>query len=549
MDMSQRNKEVDSLFSEWDKTDSPGCILAVIQEGEFIYERSYGMANLEHKIPITSDSVFRTGSVSKQFTAMCVAILAEKGELSLDDGVRKYIPELPDYADQITIRHMIHHTSGIRSYTSLFVLSMLSQDVKDADMITKGDSLEIVARQKALEFKPGERYEYSNSNYFLLGLIVESVSDKSLRNFAEDEIFRPLGMMNSHYHDDCKMVIPKRAYGYAPKDDGGFEVSMSNCEVVGDGCVFSSASDLLLWDSNFYINRLPGGKKLIETMETSGVLNSGDENPYAFGLVKSVHKGLPLIDHGGAWAGFRAYMARFPEQKLSIILLANLSTVPVERLGKQVADFYLDQFFDEEHKGKQQKKAKPFHAVKVPENTLEELVGLYLLPNGMLVEVSRVESNLSMVVSGWKESRTTYAPISKTRFQPVDGLFTGIVDVERTDEKKPPRLVFHRQNGTTTNWEPIPKTLSSKEVRDFVGDYYSKELDSTYRLTKSEDGALVCRTLPSLSGDYEVHKLRKDEVVFMGIQLKFRRSKKGKVSGFDLFSSGGVHGVRFRKRK
>ncbi|MFW9798002.1 MAG: serine hydrolase domain-containing protein [Candidatus Thorarchaeota archaeon] len=547
--MSELHKEIDSLFSNWDRDDSPGCILAIVKDREIVYSKGYGMANLEHRVPITADSVFRTGSVSKQFTAMCIALLVERRDISLDDSVRKYVPELPSYADKVTIRHMVHHISGIRSYTSLLSISMLSLDTKDADMITKDMSIEMVARQKTLEFKPGEKYEYSNSNYFLLGLIVERVSGKSLRRFAEDEIFKPLGMKNTHYHDDCKMVVPNRAYGYAPKEGDGFEVSMSNCEVVGDGCVFSSANDLLHWDSNFYDNKLPGGKRLIETMETSGILNSGDEYPYAFGLFKSFHKGLPLIDHGGAWAGFRAYMGRFPEQRFSIILLANISNLPVGKLGKQVADLYLEPYYDEVFRSSQPEETKPLKSVKVSQKELDEIAGLYLTPNGMLLEVSRVEDNLSIVVSGWNESRTTYIPVSKTRFHPDDGMFTSIIEVVRVSEKKPLRLMSHKPDGTTSNWEPIPKTLSKREVRDFAGIYYSRELDSTYILEKSESGTLVCRTVPSFSGNHDVHKLRKDEVVFLGIQLKFSRNKQGMVNGFDLFSSGGVNGVRFRKVK
>jgi hypothetical protein len=345
------------------------------------------------------------------------------------------------------------------------------------------------------------------------------------------------------------MVVPNRAYGYAPKEGGGFEVSMSNCEVVGDGCVFSSVNDLLLWDSNFYYNKLGGGKKLIKMIETGGVLNSGEESLYAFGLFKSVYKGLPLIGHGGAWAGFRAQMARFPEQKFSVIVLGNLSTLPVQKMVHQVSDLYLEPLFNEEYKTKQSELTKPIRSVKLSKKWLDRLVGLYLTSVGSLVEVSREGSNLSMVIVGWRESRTTYVPVSKMRFQPLEGVFTGKVDAEVDDEKQLVRLVSHRLDGTTSNWEPIPKVLSAREKRDYTGHYYSQELDTTYQITKSEDGALICRTYPTLSEDCEIHKLSKDEVVVLGIQLKFRRNTQGKVTGFDLSTPGGVSDVKFRKKK
>ncbi|MHA1935976.1 MAG: serine hydrolase domain-containing protein [Candidatus Thorarchaeota archaeon] len=547
--MSNRTKEIDSFFSEWDKSDSPGCVLAVIQNGKIIYERGYGMANLEHGVPLKATSVFRTGSVSKQFTAMCIALLVDQELISLDDGIRKYVPEIPDYADSITIRHMIHHTSGIRNYTSLFATAMLSLEVRHADNIAKSDALEMLSRQQKLNFEPGERYEYSNSNYFLLGLIVERVSDKSLRDFAQEFIFKPLGMTNTHYHDDYKMVVANRAYGYAPRDEGGFEISMSNCEVVGDGCVFSTIYDLFIWDKNFYNNILPGGSELISAFQTPGILNSGDAHDYAFGLVISKYKGLSSISHGGAWAGFQAYIARFPEQKFTVILLANLSSIPVQKLANQVIDVYLKQFFKETEVDQQLKEDEFQDSVTLPGKVLDELVGLYLTPLGSLIEVSRIKSNLSIEVTGMKESRTTYAPISETRFTPITGWFSNIIDVERVDKEKPPRLVFHKKDGVLSKWEQIPKIIPEDEMNEYSGDYYSKELDTTYSIQKTEGGALTVRTLPSWSDAFELYKIREDELTFMSAMIKFRRNKQRKVIGFEFSSAWGIQGILFRKRK
>ena len=212
-DGDELTDNVDKLFSEWDKSDSPGCALGVIKDGQLIYKRGYGMANLEHGIPITSRSVFRIGSTSKQFTAMCVVLLEEERKLSLDDDIRKHIPGMPDYGHSITIRHLLHHTSGIRDYLTL--LSLAGE--RDDDFLVDGEVVDLIARQKELNFKTGDEYLYSNSGYFLLSVIVKRVTGKSMRVYAEENIFKPLRMMNTHFHDDHTMVVKNRAAGYLRK--------------------------------------------------------------------------------------------------------------------------------------------------------------------------------------------------------------------------------------------------------------------------------------------------------------------------------------------
>jgi len=208
----EKTVKVDELFAKWDSTVSPGAALAIIKDGEIIYKRGYGMVNLEHNIPITTTSVFRIGSTSKQFTASCIAILSLQGKISLDDDIRKYVPELPRYERPITIRHLVHHTSGIRDYLTLAEIAALMDD----HFYTPEDSVELLGRQKKLNFLPGEEHIYSNSGYFLMGVIVERESGKSLNDFAQEHIFKPLGMKDTHFHDDHTMVVKKRADGYSP---------------------------------------------------------------------------------------------------------------------------------------------------------------------------------------------------------------------------------------------------------------------------------------------------------------------------------------------
>lgn len=347
-------EKVDQLFVSWDKPDSPGCALGIIQDGKLIYTRGYGMANLEHNIPITSKSIFRIGSTSKQFTAMCLALLEEEGKLSLDDNLSKFFPQMPNYAENVTIRHLIHHTSGIRDYLTLAEIA----GIRDDDYFTDAEVVDLLARQKELNFKPGEEHLYSNSGYFLLSQIVMKASGKSLREYADVKIFQPLGMVHTHFHDDHTEIVKNRASGYAPKKGGDFVISMTTLPMTGDGGVFTSAEDLFLWDLNFYDNRLgKSGQALIEKIQTPGVLNSGEKLGYAFGLNIGEYKGLTIVGHGGAFVGFRADMIRFPEQRFSVICLANLSHFNPSVMARRVADIYLADLHTE--KSEVRKKSAP----------------------------------------------------------------------------------------------------------------------------------------------------------------------------------------------
>lgn len=219
---------VDKVFAQWDKPDSPGCALAVIKDGQMIYKRGYGLANLEHNIPMSPASIMDTGSVSKQFTAMAVALLAEQGKFSLDDDIRKYLPEISQYQAPITIRHLIHHTSGIRDYLTLMAIA----GMRDDDHYVDGEVVNLLARQKELNFKPGSEFLYSNSGYFLLSQIVKRASGKSLREFAEENIFKPLGMTRTRFYDDHTEIVRNRAASYVPRKGGGFQIAATTLDMV-----------------------------------------------------------------------------------------------------------------------------------------------------------------------------------------------------------------------------------------------------------------------------------------------------------------------------
>jgi len=330
-------RQVDAVFARYDRPDSPGCALGVYRGGRMVYAKGYGSAHLELGVKLTAASVFDIGSTSKQFTALSVLLLAREGKLALDDDVRKYVPELRNYGRTITIRHLLHHTSGLRDYTTLLVLA----GERVQNVTTEADALDMIARQQALNFAPGSQWEYSNSGFFLLSIIVKRVSGESLRRFAQARIFGPLGMERTHVHDDHAMVVANRAVGYLPGDStGAFRIEMSNWEQTGDGSVLTTVEDLLRWDQNFYSTAV-GGSEVRSEMVQPGSLNDGKALDYAAGLIIGEYRGLKTVAHGGSWAGYRAQLLRFPAQHTSVACLCNLGSADAGELALRVADVYL----------------------------------------------------------------------------------------------------------------------------------------------------------------------------------------------------------------
>ncbi len=318
--------EFDSIMSGLVTAGGPGCGLGIIRDGELVYNRGYGLADMEHDVPISPDTVFRTGSVGKQFTAASIAILAVQGLLDLDADIHTLLPDLPEYPQTVTVRHLLSHSAGIPNVYDL--IELLGHET-DGNFYPSELILEMIYRLKTLEFEPGSKFEYSNAAYLLLAQIVEAVSGKSLRAFAHDNIFVPLGMSNTHFHDDYREIVKNRAYGHGLNADGQWELRNSNFYLVGDGGVFTTVADLARWDQNFYDNQLAGGKNLIELMEEpyeyteTGAKFMAMDMDYGFGLFVGEYQGQKIVWHTGGWAGFAAVVARFPEKNRSLIMLCN----------------------------------------------------------------------------------------------------------------------------------------------------------------------------------------------------------------------------------
>jgi CubicO group peptidase (beta-lactamase class C family) len=328
---------VDALFADFVKPGAPGCSLAVARDGKLVYAKGYGLANVEENVPLTPDSVFDIGSTSKQFTAASIVLLEKQGKLSLNDDIRKYLPEIPDYGKKITILNLLNHTSGMRDYLALFDLAGINTD----SVTTDEEAYALVTHQKALNFDPGSDWLYSNTGFFLLSLIVKRASGESLRDFAAHNIFQPLGMTQTQYRDSHTLLIANRALAYDPvKDSDKFTLNVSYFEQTGDGAVHTTTGDLLKWDENFYSGKI-GGKEFVAELQEHAKLNSGKTKEYAKGLMVTTYRGLPVVRHGGAWGGYRAELLRFPEQHFSVVCLCNRSEGRPSTHANAVADLYL----------------------------------------------------------------------------------------------------------------------------------------------------------------------------------------------------------------
>ncbi len=533
--------KVDKIFAQWDKTTSPGAALAVIRDGQIIYERGYGMAKLEDGIVMTPKKIFDIGSTSKQFTATCIAILAREGKISLDDDIRKYFPEMRSYEKPITVKHLIYHTSGLRDYNGLLELAGFRAE---SDCPNVDEALDVIFRQKKLNYTPGQEFSYTNTGYFLLGQIVERVSGKSLNEFAQEHIFKPLGMTHTLFQEDHRQVIKNRATGYDPAENG-YKINMSNWDETGDGNVYTSVEDLYLWDQAFYNFKL--GKDLMDMLQTTGFLNDGKKLDYAFGLFIHDYKGLKVVEHGGAWAGFRAGFVRFPEQQFSVICLTNLGTQNPDSLWRKVADIYLADKIKEPAKEEAKQEKKKAETITLPKQELEEKVGNYQDRKfGGWMTVSIKDEKLTLSAMGMD---LEIAPISKTTFKAVNTpAEMAEITVEFQLDAKGKTMGASASIGGIERFSMIRSAplapLTPAQLKEYAGDYVSEELlNAKYRFVVEKDG-LVLKFRSAPPGAFK--PMAPDKFTQGMINVDFVRAGN-KITGFKL-NIGRVSGIEFVKR-
>jgi CubicO group peptidase (beta-lactamase class C family) len=524
-------RKVDQVFAAYDRTDSPGCAMGIYRDGRILYARGYGMANLELGIALSPRSVLDIGSTSKQFTAFAVALLEQAGKLSQADPVRKYLPELGAYADGIKVADLVHHTSGLRDYLVLLYLA----GFRDADLTDDDDALRLIVRQQAANFAPNTEWLYSNTGYFLLSVIVKRVSGKSLRAFAQERMFTPLGMRATHFHDDHAMIVENRATGYSPAEAGGYGIEMSNYEQTGDGAIQTSIEEMLLWDGNFYDGKV-GGMDLVRRQQVPAFLLDGKPTKYASGLMIDAYRGLKTVRHGGAWAGYRAELLRFPDQHTSIACLCNRGDANPSRFADKVADVILA--------GQLQpvpaatSPGVPAEGVILTPDVLKARAGVYRGRKTGDVRIVRLEGSQLALVLG---RAIPMVPLSPERFQ-IMGEYTLVF---ATDNGKPTLRAEQQQLGDDV-YELVPAfTPTAAQLAEFAGAYYAEELDAEYRITADSAGLDVglrgrrlTRVTPTFADAFSGDQ---------GENLLFSRDRKGRLTGFTV-GAGRVRNILFVRR-
>ncbi len=539
---SDITKQVDKVFEKWDKPDSPGCALGVYKDGKIVYKRGYGMADLNDDVPISPATVFHVASMSKQFTAASIVLLTQQGKLSLDDDVRKYIPELPDFGQLITIRHLVHHTSGLRDQWNLLELAGWRYSL---DLITDDDVMSVMTRQKDLNFKPGDKHVYCNTGYTLMGLIVKRVSGMSLREFTTKNIFEPLGMTHTHFRDDHAEIIKHDALGYEQEGkDKPFRMSLTNFDTVGATSLHTTVEDLQLWDENFYHPRV-GGPAFLQQMLERGKLNSGEQLDYAFGLVESKYKGLPTVDHGGADAGYRSDLTRFPDQHFSAAVLCNSAETNPSALARQVADIVIakDLKSQEPTPSKEQEKSS---ASALTAEQMAAIAGMYWNRKNDGFESISVKDGKLQIEFGSDEVHPLKL-FGESHFHVADVPWGDQLDIHfvaATSEK--PRHIEQSFGGAkpdifeiSTAHEP-----SAAELAEYAGAYVSEEIDPVYRVVLA-DGKL---SLVRLKHKPEILRPTVRDVFTTDTgALRFTRDANQRISGFVL-NAGRIQNFRFSKK-
>ena len=513
-------RKLDQLFARWDQPDAPGVIVGVALAGETIHARGYGLANLEHAIPLRADTVTESGSVAKQFTAAAVALLHVRGKLSLDDPIRKHLPELSErLAGRITVRMLLNHTSGLRDIHGLFDLMGRPSYSAEHDA---AEVLRVFSRQRDTNFFPGSEYLYCNGSYALVPTLVARVAGKSFADFCAAELFGPLGLTATRWRDPFTAVVPGRATGYAPRA-GGHAIDLPYSNLIGNGGLLTTVGDQLKWAASF---AAPAGEwaEVVRLLQTPSRLNDGRVLDYGLGLtVETLPGGLLELSHGGATSGFRTYLATIPEKRFAVALLANTADFEGGALARSVAQAVLDL----------PRAPRPPPRTDVSAGDLAALAGLY--------HSAAADARLMVAVRGTALTLggAEVRPIGPRKFA------AGIRTVAEFSEETPRRLTVTTTNGVTTYVAVPPARPDAAALAAYAGTYYSEELD-TARDVVERDGALWVENWPAVP--VRATPTFADGFNFgRGWHSTFTRDAAGRVDGVEL-TNGRCRRIRFVRR-
>ena len=526
----------DSVFRAFDRTDSPGCALGVYQDGAIRYARGYGLASLEHAVPISPRTVLDVGSISKQFTAMAMLLLEKDGKLKLDDPIRKIFPEMPAYANGVTWRRALSQTSGLRD---LWTMWGQTGRTFAGDTV---DALNVIYRSAETNYTPGERYLYTNSGWILAAQAVYRLTGKTLAEFAEQRIFGPLGMRDTRFLSDRSAIIPNLAESYGPRDKGGYRVQRNNYDgaIQGAGGVHSTVEDFGRWLNN-YDAATVGGRDIITTMTTATKLNndslatSGPGQAYAVGLVVGTLRGLPVVSHGGAWGGFRGHFLRFPDQKFAVATFCNLTTAGPDSLAQKVAAIYIGDRMQPDTAGVWTEALGKAPRVEMSAADLRKFLGVWR--NEERGEVRRTRLKGDTLVSAGA-TPTKYVPLGGNRFRIESGS-----EIRFEVDSAPARMIVRTTSGKVTFTRADTVALDAAKLAEYAGDYRSDEAEvtQTWKVEKGELAVYVgYRRLGVLEPTY------KDGFTRGGSVIDMMRDQKGRITGF-LVQSGRVRNLRFTR--
>ncbi len=493
----------ESAFGKAAKTNSgpaPGCAVGVSLNGESVFEKAFGLAEMEHNIPNTPQTIFESGSVAKQFTAAALVLLQQDGKLKIDDDVRKYIPELPEYGKPITIRHLLTHTAGLRDWGSVMGLTGAGRGNR---IITQELAFDVIIRQKYLDFVPGAEYSYSNSGYQLAAIIVERVSGKKFGEFTHERIFKPLGMNNSTWRDNYQRLVPGRAQGYSKSGPTApWMLNMPFMNVIGNGGMLTTVGDWLKW--NAMLDARTWNPSLVDALEAQGVLNDGRKISYALGLVVDKYRGMKDVSHGGSTAGYQTFLARYPDQKVSVAVLCNGTSPSAGGLAASITDEIFGPF----------PAPAKVEGVSVSEERLKRYAGIWKN------DVTRNVSSIALDKGELKLGNTALKPMA-------DGSFMlGERKLKFTDAS-PAIATIDNVDGSITRltlvseWKP-----TAAELSEMAGDWYSEEAQATFTFAVEGDKAYVVQR-PSLR--LPLQPLYKDHLTTQAFMVWFTRDANGKI--------------------
>lgn len=515
--------KLDSVFSQFRRTDGPGCAVAVSRNGETLAAKGYGMADMAQGIAINPQSIFHVASVSKQFTAMSLVLLAASGKISLEDDIRKYIPELPTYGQPITIHHILTHTSGLRDQWNLLMTAgwRLGDDI-----ITEQDVLDIVTRQRGLNFAPGTSWNYSNTGFTLAAVIVKRATGKSLREYAEEVLFKPLGMSRTHFHDDNSMIVPGRTRGYTYRN-GEWHENVPNYSTVGATSLFTTVTDLVQWQKELDEGTV-GGQAALQTLFRQAVLVSGDTLQYALGISHGTYRGLPTINHSGGDPGYRTYVLHFPTLKAGVSVLCNLNEANPVRLAEQTAEVYFGNEMRPEQPASDSTAAGP----------LTTATGLYWSDQG--------ENAVEIVSAGgtlrWKPGFNSVALHHVGDRSYTIGTGAGKVIVEPDG-----RLKVISGNGEPSWYTKGEKwTPTGADRAAIAGRYASDEIGVVWEIRTSGDSVLLVRRKFPPAPLVAIYKDTYRAASSLPFVIRAQRDKSGKVTGITV-GSGRVRGIPFKR--